>query len=765
MTRPAPATPFAGRLKRLTVSQRVVLLGMALMVISFGVARSGLATAPALLLVAVIGSAVLWFGLGWTVAPLHHIAGLVDDVTRGNAAITLPDASGDGIGSIVRAMKVLQQAQREREALAAENARQWRIRADAIGLFPIGFALFDAQDRLLIRNPTFASLHSSVEDAIQPGITFEQVLRGAIEHDLIDLDGLETEAWLAQRLARRATSDRAFEMRLGASIVSVVERRTKDNVTVEVFTDVTAVKRREADLERARAEAEQANRVKSEFLANMSHELRTPLNAIIGYSQILREDAMDDGEASVAADLGKIEGAGKHLLALINDVLDLSKIEAGRMELYLEPVGLRSLADEVRLMIEPLAAVNGNALVIECPADAGSIESDQTKLKQSLLNLLSNACKFTRDGRVELAIEREPGRVTFRVRDTGIGIAQAHQAGLFEAFHQADSSTTREYGGTGLGLAITRSFVRMLGGEVSVQSELGKGSEFTLVLPDTPPRAAGNANEPELDQPPMGPAADEALSKVLVIDDELASRRIIGAHLARERYHVIYANSGAEGLEVARREQPDAITLDIMMPQLDGWAVLRSLKADPALVAIPVVLVSLAADRRLGLALGAAAVLTKPVDRVQLASALRAVNAGLGGGPVLVVEDDLAVQALTARTIERVGLRAVIAVNGQEALDWLERNPAPSLILLDLLMPVMDGFEFLRCVRERPEWCRIPVIVLTAKTLTQAEHSMLAEAALQVVTKSSSSQFGLAQVVRGAIVGAQSGGASRLPQG
>ena len=252
---------------------------------------------------------------------------------------------------------------------------------------------------------------------------------------------------------------------------------------------------------------------------------------------------------------------------------------------------------------------------------------------------------------------------------------------------------------------------------------------------------------------------------MLVVDDELASRRIIGAHLARERYHVIYASSGPEALETARRERPDAITLDIMMPQVDGWSVLQALKADHDLEAIPVVLVSLAADRRLGLALGAAAVLTKPVDRAELAAAIRATSAALSAGPVLVVEDDPVVRSLVERTIERVGLRAAIAGNGREALDWLKLNPVPALILLDLLMPVMDGFEFLRHLRGQPDWAKIPVVVLTAKSLSEAERAMLAESTRQVVTKGSTSQLGLSQVLREVILAKSPAAPGGLPEG
>ncbi len=351
-----------------------------------------------------------------------------------------------------------------------------------------------------------------------------------------------------------------------------------------------------AENERARGEAERANQVKSEFLANMSHELRTPLNAIIGYSQILQEDAEDEGNSSAVADLKKIESAGNHLLGLINDILDLSKIEAGRMEVFIEPIDVAALAEDVRLMVEPLAAKNTNSLTVACASDVGTMHCDVTKLRQSLLNLLSNACKFTDAGKISLAIGRDGATIQFAVADTGIGMTPEQRARMFQAFQQADSTTTRKYGGTGLGLVITRSFARMLGGDVTVRSKAGEGSVFTLALPDAPPALAPAAPESE----PAGAPVAEASATILVIDDEAASRRILGSHLAREGYRVIYAGSGGEALEIARRERPDAITLDIMMPQVDGWSVLRALKEDPGLAAIPVVLVSMVADRGLG---------------------------------------------------------------------------------------------------------------------------------------------------------------------
>ena len=400
------------------------------------------------------------------------------------------------------------------------------------------------------------------------------------------------------------------------------------------------------------------------------------------------------------------------------------------MDVFIEPIDVPALIEDVRLMVEPLAAKNGNALAVSIAPGVADMRCDVTKVKQSLLNLLSNACKFTRDGRVGLDVRpAAAGQLAFTVEDCGIGMTEAQQARLFQAFNQADNSTTRKYGGTGLGLVITRSFARMLGGDVTVRSRPGEGSSFTLLLPLSPAVADAEAAEPEpaADQPlPSGRAAGEALATVLVTDDDASARRIIGAHLAREGYRVIYAASGAEALEIARRERPDAITLDIMMPGIDGWSVLQELKADPDLVALPVILVSLTADRGVAFALGAAAVMNKPVDRAELAAILR-LHCGPPAGPtpdgapesrVLIVEDDPAMRALTSRTVERLGQTAVLAAHGREALDWLEANGAPALILLDLMMPVMDGFEFLRHLRARDAWAGIPVVVVTAQSLT-----------------------------------------------
>jgi signal transduction histidine kinase/DNA-binding response OmpR family regulator len=705
----------------------------------------------------VLGVAVL-LGVLLTVAvvhsilsPLRQLVMAIQGITRGEMDTALPDAGAAELGAMTRALRLLRDSEQERLRLAAAAHAQRQLLLDGIASIQEGFVLYDREDRLVLHNATYLALHDGLRDVATPGMQFEQVLRTAASRGIVDTDGLETEAWVAMRLRHRQAQLGPREMRFGERWVRINERRTHDGGTVAVYADITSLKQREAELERARGEAEQANQVKSEFLANMSHELRTPLNAIIGYSQILQEDAEDEGNLGAVADLKKIETAGNHLLGLINDILDLSKIEAGRMEIFIEPILLPALAEDVRLMVEPLAAKNANRLRVTCAPDLPIMQGDVTKVKQSLLNLLSNACKFTRDGQVTLDVRRDPaqpGCINFIVSDTGIGMTEEQQGRLFQAFRQADNSTTRQYGGTGLGLVITRSFARMLGGDVTVASAPGQGSSFTLSLPEAPPAAPPAPPPAGNDDQPTGASENVALATVLVADDEAASRRIIGAHLAREGYRVLYASSGDEALETARRERPDAITLDIMMPQVDGWSVLRSLKADPDLARIPVVMVSITADRGLGFALGAAAVLSKPVDRGELAAALRAHCVPSEGAPALIVDDDPAVRALTERTVERLGLTPVMASDGQEALNWLEANRLPALILLDLLMPVMDGFEFLHHLRARPAWRDIPVLVLTAKTLTEAERAQLAAMTQLVIAKGESAHHGLTEALR-----------------
>ena len=528
---------------------------------------------------------------------------------------------------------------------------------------------------------------------------------------------------------------------------------------IVIQIDITKRKQMEEDLRVAREAAEEANRTKSSFLANMSHELRTPMNAIIGYSEMLMEEAEDTGQEGLVPDLKKIHSAGKHLLGLINDVLDLSKIEAGKTTLYLEEFPVATMIGEVASTIQPLVEKNGNQLVIACPPDFGTIRADVTKIRQTLFNLLSNAAKFTEKGRITLTAVREQrdGRewVHFRVADSGIGMTPAQLGKLFQAFVQADVSTTRKYGGTGLGLVISRRFCQMMGGDITVASELGKGTTFTATVPARvvdPAEAAGGPGRlaPRRPGGPAAPAPAADAPLVLVVDDDPAVHDLLQRSLTREGYSVRTAATGPEALALARELRPRLITLDVMMPSMDGWSVLAALKADPATREIPVVMCTIVDDKPLGFSLGAADYLTKPLDRSRLGEVL-AKHAPLDAARLALVIDDLPDnRAVLRHGLEREGWTVVEAENGQAGLDRFgERKPA--LILLDLMMPVMDGFEFLRELRYRDDGRNVPVVVVTAKELTPAERDILRACVENVVQKGPNGPASLLSEIRAKI--------------
>ena len=519
------------------------------------------------------------------------------------------------------------------------------------------------------------------------------------------------------------------------------------------------IARREAEREEeeaslARLEAEQANQAKSAFLANMSHELRTPMNAILGYSEMLIEEAEDLEPADFVPDLEKIQAAGKHLLGLINDVLDLSKIEAGKMTLYLEDFDLSAALSEVVSTVEPLFEKNRNQLVVDCPGGIGVIHADLTKFRQCLLNLLSNATKFTEHGSITLTVRsvrgQEAERIQVAVADTGIGMTPEQMERLFESFSQADSSTTRKYGGTGLGLAISRRFCRLMGGDITVASTPGVGSTFTMELPrqvvdpeaaPIPPAQAADAPDPEM--PPVAPRGT-----VLVIDDDPTTGELIQRHLARQGYRVEVAAAGDEGLAMAKVLKPDVITLDVMMPGIDGWAVLAALKADSELAAIPVVMMSMLDNRDLALSLGAADSLGKPVQRSTLDHLLGTIESVERPHParLLVVEDEPANAELLKRVLERQGWCVEQASNGEDALAAVARQ-RPDLIVLDLMMPGMDGLTFLEKLRSNPMAISIPVLVLTAKDLTDADQNRLHGRVREVLHKGEFSAVALTEQI------------------
>ncbi len=529
---------------------------------------------------------------------------------------------------------------------------------------------------------------------------------------------------------------------------------------VLAMEDVTERRRAEEEVAKAKEASETANKTKSLFLANMSHELRTPLNAILGYSEMLQEEAIERELPEFGGDLEKINSAGKHLLTLINDILDLSKIEAGKMELFLESFDVAGMVNEVACTFQPMVETNANTLHVELAPDLGAMHADQIKVRQALFNLLSNAVKFTQNGNITLEAGRESmdGQewIEFRITDTGIGLSADQIVKLFQDFTQADASTTRKFGGTGLGLALTRRFCQMMGGDVTVHSKPGEGCVFTIKLParvtDQAPEpasvrgavVAGNAGTGvEEDATPLSSVA----TCVLVIDDDPTQRELMQRFLTGEGFNVRAAASGEEGLRLARQFKPVAITLDVMMPGMDGWSVLSSLKSDVGLRDIPVIMVTMVDDPDRGFTLGAADYATKPINRRRLAQILRKHTCDSPPCPVLLVEDEPSTRALTRKMLEKEGWKVTEAENGRAALESMERE-RPRLILLDLMMPEMDGFEFAERVRRHPEWRSIPIVVLTAMDLTSEDRQRLNGYVESIIRKAGDSRESLLNQVR-----------------
>jgi signal transduction histidine kinase/CheY-like chemotaxis protein len=484
-----------------------------------------------------------------------------------------------------------------------------------------------------------------------------------------------------------------------------------------------------AEVEEKSRQLEMASQHKSQFLSNMSHELRTPLNAIIGLTEMMYTNPARFGTEKATEPLRRVNRAGNHLLGLINQVLDLSKIEAGKLELSPESVNLASLIDEVIGTARQLAEQNKNRLVVESQENLGSLTVDPMRLRQILLNLLSNACKFTKQGEVMLRARKVvDGRnwIEIAVADTGIGMTPEQQAKLFEEFTQADSSTARQYGGTGLGLAITRKLARMMGGDVTVTSQPGKGSVFTVRLPGSAEPLANKSTDADGNPP--------STDFVLVIDDDATARELISDHLKAEGFSVVTAVGGLEGLKFAKELRPTAITLDVMMPDLDGWSVLAALRQDPELAEIPVIMITIVDEHRRGIALGAAGYLTKPIDRERLHRLIRRFRASARPTRVLLIEDDAVQRERMLGWLEPPQWIVREAANGREALNLLQ-EAKPDVILLDLMMPEMDGFAVVAALQREAGWRDIPVIVITSLDLDAKDRERLNSGVQSVLVK------------------------------
>ena len=692
--------------------------------------------------------------------PLHHLAVATEAIGRGDIArfndsadgraVRVTGARTDEFGTLAAGFTKMGEAVIEREtnlrtAQKTLQEREARYRA----------LIENASDAVVVTGPDGKIRYASPSVESVLGVRPEYV----IDHLLVDfIDPVDHEKVIKTRhevlssfgATRRTeyTLGPGAGKRAGAAIEVVGHNQLAEPAVGGIVINLRDIQER-----RQKENAETANQAKSQFLASMSHELRTPLNAIIGYSEMLQEEAEDLGQESFLPDLKKINTAGRHLLELINDVLDLSKIEAGRMDLFLETFSIKSVVGDVATTIGTLISKNKNVLQVDVADDIGTMHSDVTKVRQMLFNLLSNAAKFTENGTITLTAERDGDAVVLSVSDTGIGMTDAQLAKLFEAFQQADPSTTRKYGGTGLGLAITKRFSRLMGGDVSVRSTMGQGSTFEIRLP-------ANVSEPEPESPPTPPepaATPGDGKRVLVIDDDPAAQDLMRRVLTREGFNVTVAPGGEEGLAAARASRPDVITLDVLMPRKDGWSVLAELRADPLLRDTPVILVTLTDDKQMGYTLGATDYVTKPVDFDRLVDVLhrQGVRPAADDGHILIVEDDAALMELERRTLEKAGYRVTEAADGESAIAQVEQSK-PRLIVLDLMLPGIAGFEVIERLKARPEWAGIPLIVVTARDLSPEDRGRLAGQVQSVIEKGRYRLEDLAAKVRETVSGADS---------
>ena len=506
---------------------------------------------------------------------------------------------------------------------------------------------------------------------------------------------------------------------------------------------------RTGEMETARDEARDASDQKTKFFANMSHELRTPLNAILGYGEMLYEDCEDLGYDDLLPDLKKITSSGSHLLSLINNILDLSKIEAGKMELFITSFEIENMIQTIKDVSEPLAAKNDNGFVINLDGAMGSMSQDETKLRQCLTNFLSNGFKFTKNGTVTLDVKsRLDGEIEFidfAVIDTGAGMSAEGVAKVFEEYTQAERSTSANYGGTGLGLPISKKFAEMMGGDVVVTSEEGKGSVFTLSVP----RECPEYNEDEVDSNVINLDADDNL--VVLVDDDVAMHDLIKRTISKLNLTLIGATNSEKGMELIREVKPKLILLDVLMPGRDGWSLLKECKTDAELKDIPVIMISQLNQSNLAASLGANDYLTKPIDRTHFVNTIqRLLGTGGKDQKVLVIDDDKDVRELLSRLLKDAGYRPIDARDGKEGLERTKDEPA--LIILDLEMPRMDGFEFLdNYIKDVPEDKRAPVLVFSGKDLTDVQEDLLKERVVGLVKKDDVSMDNLSKMIQGIV--------------
>ena len=601
------------------------------------------------------------------------------------------------------------------------------------------------------------ALHSYKSHLIEMESIREEQAKRRHERDEVIIEKMTT---LADQLDGNARTLILNDIKKMNELAESSDRNSSEEASVELMLVAFSrmsdevnglIDARTSEMELARDEARSASDQKTKFFANMSHELRTPLNAILGYGEMLYEDCEDLGYDDLLPDLKKITSAGTHLLSLINNILDLSKIEAGKMELFITNFEIENMIQTIKDVSEPLAAKNNNGFVINLDGAMGSMSQDETKLRQCLANFLSNGFKFTKNGTVTLDVKsRMDGDVDFvdfAVIDTGAGMSQEGVDKVFEEYTQAERSTAANYGGTGLGLPISKKFAEIMGGDVKVTSIEGTGSTFTLSVP----RECPEYNEDDVDSNVIN--LDDQDNLVVLVDDDVAMHDLIKRTISKLNLTLLGATNSEKGMELIREVKPKLILLDVLMPGRDGWSLLKECKTDSQLKNIPVIMISQLNQSNLAASLGANDYLTKPIDRTLFINIIKKyLGTKSSNQKVLVIDDDKDIRELLSRLLKDAGYRPIDARDGKEGLERTKDNPA--LIILDLEMPRMDGFEFLdNYIKDMPEEKRAPVLVFSGKDLTDVQEDLLKERVVGLVKKDEVSMDNLSKMIQGIVQG------------
>ena len=534
------------------------------------------------------------------------------------------------------------------------------------------------------------------------------------------------------------TNDRELLNFVSELVAMVIEKKRLEAEQLEYQTNLERkIRERTKELFFAKEKAESAAQAKSEFLANMSHELRTPLNAILGFCEILIEDATELKQDGVVSDLEKIHTSGIDLLALINDILDLSKIEVKKIDINISSFEMKNLVNSVKTTLEPYAKINRNNIQINLPKKSIVVSSDELKIRQILFNLLTNACKNSEESDINLTITRETVKkdqyIVFKVQDFGVGIPKNKMKEIFEPFNQGNIIDNSKLKGTGLGLTISKTYSELLGGYIHVKSKEGLGSTFTSYILQDYYRKKGKSEEYKIVEiPQISPFPQKG--KILIIDDDINFLDLIDRRLSKEGYLVFTANNGKSGLIKANKLVPDIIILDIVMPDMDGWTVYKKLKRTPLLAQIPVIIVTIGDYEKMAKDFGVVDFLAKPIKWKTLNIILSKYKIIGKSKHILVIDDDSATRIILRKMLVKDGWRVDEAENGKVALDRIKKEK-PELILLDLLMPVMDGFKFLKVIKGKDSLTDIPIIVITSKDLTADDYSYLTANVDRVIQK------------------------------